>query len=462
MTPLANAMDEVRSFLTTYIHFPRPEQPDALALWITYTHWFGKGQNFGFVPYMLVTSAERQSAKSTVLELAAMLVHEPLSGQDMSAATVARLCGARTLLLDEIDGVYSARESGDDPAATDLRTILNAGFKHDGKYHRLDRATLKPQEFSVYGPKMLVGIGRNVPDTVQDRSIAIRMERKPHSMRLPKVRDRLLQDEAAKLHQRLADLSTANELGFLDQDVFPEILDGRRQDIWEPLYALANAAGDDWFQRTIQASIELTKAEPIVSMGVQLLGDIRDVFDDKGNPDMIPTNELIGRPEDRRDGAIATGLCAIEESPWATWARGGPISPRKLALMLKEYDVFPEREPGADHSYGPKGYWLAHFKRPWERYLPDPDDKDDTVTDPKTGTVPGLAFQTSSTTRVVVGEESSEPAQLSLSQTMSSVSSMAPTRMTVPCTTYSGHRTRHRWTGEGWVCDACAQDGGEL
>ena len=101
-------------------------------------------------------------------------------------------------LLDEIDGVYSSRDSGDS-GSTDLRTVLNAGFKYDGKYLRLDRKSMEPQEWSVYGPKMLVGIGRNVPDTVADRSIAIRMVRKAHAARLPKLRSRLVRPVADAL-----------------------------------------------------------------------------------------------------------------------------------------------------------------------------------------------------------------------------------------------------------------------
>jgi hypothetical protein len=258
---VCEALDDIRAMLTTYIHFSKPEQADALALWIAYTHWFAAGQPFGFVPYALVTSAERQSGKSTVMELAGMLVHDPLDGQDMSAAVVGRQCGGRTLLLDEIDGVYGTRPA-DDPGANDLRTILNAGFKYDGKYQRLNRQ-LKIEEFGIFGPKMLAGIGRAVPETVQDRAISIRMERKAHASRLPKLRKRLATPDADALRTRLVNAATVLE--FVDQTDFPDELDGRRQDIWEPLYSLARLAGNDWFERAVTASVVLTKSEPVIS-----------------------------------------------------------------------------------------------------------------------------------------------------------------------------------------------------
>ena len=371
---LGTTLDELHAWLTKYIYFAKPEQPDAATLWIAYTHWFAQDQPFSFVPYLLATSAERQSGKSTLLEMAAMVVHAPLDGQDMSAALVGRTCGGRTVLLDEIDGVYSARETSDDSGATDLRTILNAGFKYDGKYMRLDRKSMEPQEWSVFGPKMLVGIGRAVPDTVQDRSIAIRMERKPHAAQLPKARARLLKPTADRLRARLVRLATDVSLDFVDD--FPDALDGRRQDVWEPLFALARVAGEAWLARATTASIELTKTEPNVTLGVQMLTDVRDMFEMHGNPEMIPTAELIGRPADPREGTIATGLCALEESPWATLTRGRPVTAFRVSLLLGEFDIRPERAP-VGKGYGPKGYWRVHFERAWERYLVDTTDTSD-------------------------------------------------------------------------------------
>jgi hypothetical protein len=376
---LPAALADLRKLMTTYVEFATDEQADAVTLWIAYTHWFGSGQQeFGFVPYLLTTSAERQSGKSTLLELAAMTVHEPLVGQNISAALVGRICGARTLLLDEIDGVYTGREAGDDSGATALKTILNAGFKHDGVYQRLERGTMEPQSFSVFGPKMLVGLGRNVPDTVADRSIAIRLIKKAHQQKLPKLRERKVRPDCDGLRKRLSDLASEVPLSYVDD--LPEELDGRRQDIWEPLFALAMEAGADWMDRARTASIELTKAEPNISLGVQLLADIRDLFAGRGDPEMIPTTELIGKPANHYEGTPASGLCAIEESPWATYTRGKPITPYRVSLFLREFDIQPERDTDGAHGYGPKGYWRERFVKPWERYLADTSDTSDSPT----------------------------------------------------------------------------------
>jgi hypothetical protein len=473
MTDLSDALGDLRSLYTTYLYFARPEQADAVALWTGYTHFFGRGQPFSFVPYALVTSAERQSGKSTLMELTAMLAHAPLDGQDMSAALIARRCGGRTLLLDEIDGVYSSRDAGDDSRASELRTVLNAGFKYDGKYHRLDRKNLEPVEWSVYGPKMLAGNGRGVPDTVQDRSIAIRMERMASAVKLPKLRQRLVRPGADALRGKLAELASDVSLEFVAD--FPDALDGRRQDIWEPLFALAHAARGEWPDRAWDASIALTKAEPVISLGMQLLSDVRDVFEEEGDPEMLPTGDLIGRPEDPRQGSPATGLCALEESPWATLTRGRPITPYKVSLLLGEFDIHPERASRGGHAYGPKGYWRARFEKAWAIYLVTPDTSDSPRTEAVTSERPTNANgkrppESLSSTLGLSGvsdvsnprQEHSDPpeghgfGQPDLQRMLWPSTDVSPPVHVKHCVDYAAHQRHHRREGQDFICDVCS------
>ncbi len=41
---LGTTLDELHAWLTKYIYFAKPEQPDAATLWIAYTHWFAQKQ----------------------------------------------------------------------------------------------------------------------------------------------------------------------------------------------------------------------------------------------------------------------------------------------------------------------------------------------------------------------------------------------------------------------------------
>ena len=371
---LADLLDDLVGLYKRYVAFMEPSHPDALALWTMYSHAFGKNQPYSVVPYVLITSAEPMSGKSTVLELAAKLVRNPMNAQDVTPAFVGRTCGEKTLLLDEIDGVYSGHDREEESRAGQLRTILNAGFNRTGKYQRLVPGgrgkDFAPQEWSIFGPKMLAGIGRNVPDTVQTRSIRIRMARKTNDSPTERPRDRYIARDAAPLAERMEAMAeTVGTLHYVDD--LPDAMSHRDQDLWEPLFALAARAGGTWPDRTRAAAIELARSEPVLSLGMQLLADIRTIFESQDYPIHIASADLIGRPVDSRYFSFtATGLCALETSPWATLTRGQPITPHRMAKLLSEYDIAPGRTHVGRDSYGPQGYFRASFESAWRRYLP--------------------------------------------------------------------------------------------
>src|SRR3990172_5708614 len=94
---LARVLDDIRAYYERYIVFGLEGQSTALALWAMYTHSFALGQPYSFVPYVLITSAEPLSGKSTILELIAKVVHNPLDAQDVTPALIGRTVGGRTL-----------------------------------------------------------------------------------------------------------------------------------------------------------------------------------------------------------------------------------------------------------------------------------------------------------------------------------------------------------------------------
>jgi putative DNA primase/helicase len=87
----------------------------------------------------------------------------------------------------------------------------------------------------------------------------------------------------------------------------PEAMSDRQQDISEPLAAIADLAGGEWPSRMRDALLELFGASSADgSIGVQLLRDIRSVFEEKGV-------ERIASAD------LAAALCEIEGQPWAEW-----------------------------------------------------------------------------------------------------------------------------------------------
>jgi hypothetical protein len=92
------------------------------------------------------------------------------------------------------------------------------------------------------------------------------------------------------------------------------------------------------------------------SVGVQLLCDVRMVFDQR-KVDRISTADLL---ED---------LVDMEESPWGEWRKGLPIANRGLARLLKPYGIRTRNVRFPD-GRTPKGLLRGQFEDAWRRYAP--------------------------------------------------------------------------------------------
>lgn len=356
----AALLAEVEALLRTYV-VVSDEQAVAVVLWLAHAHAIEAADA---TPYLAVTSAEKRSGKSRiVVELLPLLVPRPLAAANISTAALARSIGAEppaTLLLDEADTVFG-RGRGMSERAEELRGILNAGYQRGATYTRMagQGAGMKPEQFSIFGAKAIGAIGE-LPDTVADRSILIRMKRKARGERVERFRRRRVASEAAALRARLAEWAQANleELTEADPEL-PDALDDRAQDGWEPLLAIADAAGGSWAERARAAAVALSAGRDgadDASLGVRLLADLRVVFDAAG-ADRLSTAQLT------------TALNGMEESPWGAFKDGAGIGARALARMLGEYDVSSSTVRLADGTQL-KGYKRESLEDPWERYAP--------------------------------------------------------------------------------------------
>ena len=211
---------------------------DAAALWCTMC-WLHDKLDVG--PFLHITAPTKRAGKSLLLEIVSNFVPRPLavsaSITEPALFRTIEICEP-TFLLDEVD-----RSLKDRP---ELVAAINGSQKrsearairlveHDGAW--------EPRAFSTWCPKVFSGIG-SLPDTVNDRAIAIRLERKPAGRSLPRWRDRD-QDAVAEITQRIkrwiadtADSALARRSSL----VFPGSLNDRQCDGWEPLLAVAAAA----------------------------------------------------------------------------------------------------------------------------------------------------------------------------------------------------------------------------
>jgi hypothetical protein len=269
-----------------------------------------------------------------------------------------------TLLLDEIDTIFGNAKND---RGEYIRSLLNAGFENGAKVPRCvgKSADITDQDFEVFCPKALSGIGRVLHDTVDDRCLKIELVRQSRGERVERFRKRKAQAVVEKIKAELAALAQQSELKDTLGDAepaLPDELQDRQQDIAESLLAIADFAAGKWPESTRAALIKLCAQEEDASKGVQLLAAMRDtIFDASG--DKVPTKEVV------------EGLVAIEEGPWALMFEDAlkrdklQTAAAKLARLLKPYKIKPRTIKLADGATV-KGYHRADFEADWQRYLP--------------------------------------------------------------------------------------------
>jgi len=348
----AQLLEELASFVRRYVVLTE-EQADAVALFVVHTHAFDAATA---TPYLWITSATPRSGKSRLLDVIELLVAKPLSTVNISDAALFRAIETKhpTLLFDEVDAIFGAKARDRE----DLRGLLNSGYQAGRPAYRMggpNRTDL--EEFDVFCPKALAGLG-DLPDTLADRCVRIRLERKSRSEQVERFRRREVAPEAEVMQLNAA--AWADRHVDLLRDARPELpdeLDDRAQDVWEPLLAIADLAGGVWPVRARHAAVDLSggEAREEEHLGVKLLGDIKRVLETRGI-DRIKTVELLW------------ALAEIDTSPWGNWY-GKTITAHALSRLLKDFRI--KTMPVWVDGETVRGYKREQFEDPWTRYLPD-------------------------------------------------------------------------------------------
>ena len=167
----AEILEQVERFIRRFV-FLTADQAAILCLWTAHTHALSCA---AATPYLNIFSPEKQSGKTTLLEVFELLAANPwLTGRTSSAALVRKIAGeSPTLLLDESDAAFG----GEKEYAETLRGILNSGHRIGGKASLCVREgdDFVVRNFPVFCPKAIAGLGK-LPDTVADRSIPINLK----------------------------------------------------------------------------------------------------------------------------------------------------------------------------------------------------------------------------------------------------------------------------------------------
>jgi hypothetical protein len=251
----------------------------------------------------------------------------------------------------------------------ELRGILNAGYGRDtgfvmrvapqsaecktlnAEYPQVPTGGSRLVTFSCWCPKVMAAIGR-LPDTLADRCIVIRMQRKT----LHEECERLRTIEAASLKRRCARLVSEHAKAIAEaRPEIPSELNDRAADIWEPLLVLADLAGGDWPKMARVAAVRLSMNSQDNNVISLLLLDI--VF------------LLVREGGDRTfSRTLVEGLNHNSDRPWAEMSRGKQVTELWLAQRLRPYGIRPKTM--WKEGVQAKGYLHEDFKEVFQRHIP--------------------------------------------------------------------------------------------
>ncbi|QLG36246.1 DUF3631 domain-containing protein [Streptomyces sp. CB04723] len=351
----AVVLDELRAAIGRYVVLPSEEALTAVTLWVAASHIQPALQH---APRLAVVGPTKGCGKSRVLDVLHETVSRPMMTVNTSPEVVFRVIGEDppTLLVDEADTIFGPK-AGD---KEDLRGLLNAGHQRNRPAWRISGPEHKPTAFPTFAMAALAGIG-DLPDTIMDRAIVLRMQKRKPGEKIAAFRSRYSVPELNALRDRLASWLIPLR-ATVDRLVPAMPVEDRAADTWEPLVIVADLAGGHWPARARTACLAMTRNEVVqdeqTTLKTRLLRDIRRVFEHHGDTEALRSHDLLA------------ALVQDAEAPWAEYGTKG-LNAYHLANLLRDFGISP-----ANHRFEngrqAKAYARNQFLDAWARYCPDP------------------------------------------------------------------------------------------
>lgn len=368
---MAELLDEIEAVIKKHVVLSE-DAAAALAVWVLHTYTF---ELRDAVAYVAIESPEKRCGKTTLISVLAAMAHKPLIASNITVGALFRAIDAcrPTLFIDEADtflagngamrGILNsgntwrtayvlrlARAKSTNSQNIEHRTLntehrsaeLGNGeggnIEHEPRHPMSGRvgAGTAPErnetgltKYSCWCPKVIALIGE-VPDTIADRSIVVKMARKLTSETCAP----LTELDTAEIRSKCARFALdAREALARCDAIRGEGLNDRAADTFDPLYAIARLAGNDWERKLHGAALSLTSAARTENTGVELLLDIASIFMQCGR-EKVFSWELVATLREGRSGMKSLALrdSAIEEHGIAKILRSYGIRPKTFRI----------------------------------------------------------------------------------------------------------------------------------
>ena len=405
---VAELLGEIEAVIMRHVVLSEPAAA-ALAVWVLHSYTFELRDT---VAYMAIESPEKRCGKTTLLSVLAAMASKSLIASNITVGALFRAIHTctPTLFIDEADtflagnsimrgiinsgntrrtayvlrlsagkkgnavrgrlaGTLAPPNPNDKADAqdcvpttmSDIRTIASPNLNNRAAQQRnptmedgvtADSPDIGLKKYSCWCPKVIAMIGE-VPDTIADRSIVVKMARK------------LTTETCAPLSElNTADIKAKCARFALDtRDViaqYPKIagegLNDRAADTFDPLFVIARLAGEEWEEKLRAAALALSSTADIENSGSGLILDIMDILNENGGEKMFS-----------RDIVTILRECSMKSQAFKSLN----INEHQMARILRPYGVKPVAiRIGKEVR---NGYMAADFREAMKRYVSKAD-----------------------------------------------------------------------------------------
>lgn len=254
-----------------------------LALYVLSTYFY---QLFGVMGYLFL-NAEKGSGKSLLSAILSKLCFCCRYLVGTSEAALFRTissCGG-TMILDEMENLTSRDKTADSLMAS----ILKSGYSRDTGYTlRMNVETNRPEQFSLYGPKIISNI-YGVEDVLEDRCLKIPIKKYPAAKTSQKTDiiafelNNKEQIEELTSYACICAMQNFQQVYQCYSSLKLDMGSSRNTQILRPLYAIASIAGveyknalNEYYQKYVARDREWTEnnsPEGIIRESIKLVAN---------------------------------------------------------------------------------------------------------------------------------------------------------------------------------------------
>lgn len=353
--------NETQAFIRRFVIMPDDAAYDIATLWAMHSHVRNADDQFVFdyTPRIAFLSEGPASGKTVALDKICLLSNRGMRITSPTAPAVTSMINDNNLVpfIDEIDELFGKTTL----SKSDLRALLNTGYERGGKIARAGKIS------DVFGPVAFAGMGQNFKNNealraLRSRTIAIWMQPKEAHQDVELFRKSRHEPEAHSINKALQLWGKAHVLDLLMTDpILPDGVDNRDIDLWSPLLAIAELAGDSIASRARMALqqyvTDITPPHSELTLTDRLIVALQDVF---MGQEALDTKTIVER------------LFNLKDTSWRKMWQGNEMTAYKgMSSLLSTIGVAPSpiriTDPETGESRQVKGYrW-----EPIAEYIPE-------------------------------------------------------------------------------------------